>query len=1111
MRRIGLIFTLLAMALIVVACQPTEATTFDFSYSASVGGSVTGTTIGSYDEDTEITITATADSGYEFDGWYVNGTMVSSALTYTFTLGDDITVEAIFEVIPTPTYTFDVSATTGGSVSGTNSGTYDENTSISVTAEANEGYTFDGWFNASTLVSSDSTYTFALTANTTITAQFSVTVYPALSAPTNVTYDQLNQKITWDAVTGASGYIVSAVIANGSTVTIAATETNSTEFSVLGLTDVAHDVMIVAKGVDGESEDSPATTFNLTIVANPLSSPTTFTFDQVNDLLSWDDISGSDGYLVVIKDDNDNVVLTSDGNIETTLSTASLGSGDYTVELTAYAPLNQIYFDDSNTITLDIQIESLGTLANPSNVAITDGYLTWDTVDSVEVVVTVYLLQTTVEITDITANYFDANHLFLNDLNITDGDYTIGIAFSSNRHDTALSEQVTFDFTLETVATFSAADIATFSGETADNGEHAEASLVTVNGVDYARVVPTADGWGRVASPQFTVNYSNNPIVLLKIGNVIGGYHMQLLSEGSLYSILGDTFTQGGRNINIVEGNEQTLVGSGPAVLRLGVNQYGGSGTSDVAVDYQYVTVSYVSEYQEEVIVETLDDVSDVTLNYLGRLVWTPITNANQYIYYMTDYNDNVVLSDSLIESPSIDVRTLDEGIYKVYVKAHNSDYDTTSQNWSTAFIVEVTNVITYSAADIAGFSGENVTAGLDPENSNLAIINSGAAATYGWVFPATGVSLNMDKNPFIITEVDHVNGGYFYFGQFDNQSQYPYKGDTPGDIASPTTWIYRANVNVDRQTVDTQDFSGPVTGFKVRPGVWHPGGDLYSQVWISEIRIVYVEEYQETVVPTVVENATTPSGFGLNALGLFSWSAVSVAVGAPDPSYSIVVTNESDALDTFTIESQSATSFSLANYSLTAGATYSVQVKVLGDASGTSNEDLWYHDSDFGTASFTYTEIFSISDFSAYVNSFVMAGGDFTSTVSLGTNNSLILTTPGDGWNRMDVQIDASSLGGTIVDGSTAILFRLGETSGSPVVFFGFVDASASFHNFIGDTAVSNNQLIATTSWVHPSMVVSGESSDYIQFGLGFGGAPTGVRSYEIVEIVIAQYTLVS
>ena len=69
--------------------------------SASTGGSATGS--GEYAAGTEVTLTATPDSGYRFVGWTVTGVTVSdpSSATITFTMPQgNVTAQAVFEPIP---------------------------------------------------------------------------------------------------------------------------------------------------------------------------------------------------------------------------------------------------------------------------------------------------------------------------------------------------------------------------------------------------------------------------------------------------------------------------------------------------------------------------------------------------------------------------------------------------------------------------------------------------------------------------------------------------------------------------------------------------------------------------------------------------------------------------------------------------------------------------------------------------------------------------------------------------------------------------------------------------------------------------------------------------
>ena len=118
--------------------EPT-ATQYTLTVSASEGGTIS-TEGGTYDEGSEITITATPNEGYEFTSWE-GSESVSSSLNIT--LNANTTLQALFSPLPTQ-YTLTISANKGGAVS-TEGGTYDEGTEITATATPDEGYRFLGW------------------------------------------------------------------------------------------------------------------------------------------------------------------------------------------------------------------------------------------------------------------------------------------------------------------------------------------------------------------------------------------------------------------------------------------------------------------------------------------------------------------------------------------------------------------------------------------------------------------------------------------------------------------------------------------------------------------------------------------------------------------------------------------------------------------------------------------------------------------------------------------------------------------------------------------------------------------------------------------------------
>ena len=97
---------------------------------------------GTYDDGTSVTLTATPDAGYQFDGW--SGDASGTANPLSITMDADKTITALFSPIQRKL----TLNTTNGSVS-TNpnptSGTYNDGTSVTLTATPDAGYQFDGW------------------------------------------------------------------------------------------------------------------------------------------------------------------------------------------------------------------------------------------------------------------------------------------------------------------------------------------------------------------------------------------------------------------------------------------------------------------------------------------------------------------------------------------------------------------------------------------------------------------------------------------------------------------------------------------------------------------------------------------------------------------------------------------------------------------------------------------------------------------------------------------------------------------------------------------------------------------------------------------------------
>ena len=143
------------------------------------GGTISGTesaTSGEYEEGKRVTVVAgDAASGTRFAGWTVGDSdkIVSTNEQYTYTVGDsDVTITAVF----VDTYTVTVN---GGTLSGGGaSGTFDEGTEVTVTAnEPESGQFFSHWENgAEEKVSTSASYTFEVEDDITLTAVFETLV-----------------------------------------------------------------------------------------------------------------------------------------------------------------------------------------------------------------------------------------------------------------------------------------------------------------------------------------------------------------------------------------------------------------------------------------------------------------------------------------------------------------------------------------------------------------------------------------------------------------------------------------------------------------------------------------------------------------------------------------------------------------------------------------------------------------------------------------------------------------------------------------------------------------------------------------------------------------------
>ncbi len=217
------------------------------------GIDITGQQILNLKEGDQVTLTAEAEAGYEFDYWFVSTNpteapvQIDGSANYTFTVGNsDATVIAHFKtatIEPEYTLSIAIAPAEGGKVKEGDveitSATMKQGDTKTLTAVPNEGYTFAGWSIGADNVSADAGYTFTMgTANVTLTANFTaVTVEHAWTEPTYTWIgDECTATRTWqddpdhketETVTATSSVTKEATCEEAGTLTYTATFTNA--------------------------------------------------------------------------------------------------------------------------------------------------------------------------------------------------------------------------------------------------------------------------------------------------------------------------------------------------------------------------------------------------------------------------------------------------------------------------------------------------------------------------------------------------------------------------------------------------------------------------------------------------------------------------------------------------------------------------------------------------------------------------------------------------------------------------------------------------------------------------------------------------------------------
>jgi len=154
----------------------------------TAGGTVTGS--GDYDDNSSVTISASARSGYNFVHWLDKyEKIISTNPELTIIVVCDTILTAIFEEVPVQKYNVQLKSmpSDGGVVTG--SGDYNANSSVTISAAvANQNYVFSGWFDESeNVISMSANHTIILTCDTILIAHFDdVSIREYISHPIKI-------------------------------------------------------------------------------------------------------------------------------------------------------------------------------------------------------------------------------------------------------------------------------------------------------------------------------------------------------------------------------------------------------------------------------------------------------------------------------------------------------------------------------------------------------------------------------------------------------------------------------------------------------------------------------------------------------------------------------------------------------------------------------------------------------------------------------------------------------------------------------------------------------------------------------------------------------------
>ncbi|MBB3697813.1 InlB B-repeat-containing protein [Flammeovirga yaeyamensis] len=152
-------------------CAASSVYTIGSTVTPDASGTVSGT--GDFEENTDITLTATPNDGYRFVQWKLGDTQVGTSSELAVKVTENQTYEAVFILasdLPKYVITTEVTPENSGEVTG--AGEYIEGDEATISATAKDGFVFVEWKQGDESITTETDYTFNVTEAQTFTAVF---------------------------------------------------------------------------------------------------------------------------------------------------------------------------------------------------------------------------------------------------------------------------------------------------------------------------------------------------------------------------------------------------------------------------------------------------------------------------------------------------------------------------------------------------------------------------------------------------------------------------------------------------------------------------------------------------------------------------------------------------------------------------------------------------------------------------------------------------------------------------------------------------------------------------------------------------------------------------